>query len=237
MIKQLIRKIVPPETVERFFIPYSMFFRNTKARYYKRHGVHNQLVSPITCCPEFVELEDYVRLQSGTRIISSGAIVRIKRFSAIGADCTFVPGSHVPTVGLPQYLSITHVNDTAGTLVVEEDVWIGTRCILLSKAHIGRGAVVGAGSLVNKVVPPYAVVAGSPAKVIAVRFSLEQIMRHEAILYPPEERLSREYLEELFRTEYAGKHVIGTSEISEEDMEKLRQAKERYGIRDYAEHK
>lgn len=66
------------------------------------------------------------------------------------------------------------------------------------KANIGRGAVVGANSLVVKEVPPYAVVAGSPAKIIAVRFSLEQILEHERHLYPKNERLSKEYLQALF---------------------------------------
>ncbi len=55
------------------------------------------------------------------------------------------------------------------TIVVGDDVWIGTRCILLPGVHVGTGAVVGAGSVVTKSVEPYAIVAGNPATVIGHR--------------------------------------------------------------------
>lgn len=50
------------------------------------------------------------------------------------------------------------------------DVWIGRDVIIMKGVTIGTGAVVGAQSLVNKDIPPYAIVAGSPAKVIRYRF-------------------------------------------------------------------
>ena len=228
---------MPKEALERFFAFYSMFFKNTKAKYYKEYGKHSQLVGPISSCPQFVELEDHTRLQAGTRIISSGGIVHIKKFTAVGADCTFVPGSHVPTVGLPQFLSITHINDTKTTLVVEEDVWVGTRCTFLDKAHVGRGAVIGACSLINKPVPPYAVMVGSPAKVIGVRFTKEQILEHEAILYPPAERMTETQLDELFATVFKDKRTIGVSEMSAEDVARLKEAKVTYDIPNYENRK
>ena len=233
MIKSLIRKVFPKDMIERFFIIYSMFFKNTKAKYYKEHAIHSQLVGPIYSCPQFVELENHTRLQAGTRFISSGGVVRIKKYTAVGADCTFVPGSHVPTVGLPQFLSITHINDSQSTLVLEEDIWVGTRCTFLEKAHVGRGAVIGACSLINKPIPPYAVVVGSPAKVIAVRFDKEQILQHEAILYPPEERMTVAQIDELFSTVFKGLRTIGVSEMSAEDRQRLEAAKKEYDIHSY----
>lgn len=233
MFKTLIRKMVPSESLERFFSLYSMFFKNTHPKYYREHGRHTQLVGPISSCPQFVEMEDYTRLQAGTRIISSGGIVRIKKYTAVGADCTFVPGSHVPTVGLPQFLSITHINDHQSTITLGEDVWVGTRCTFLEKAQVGRGAVIGACSLVNKAIPPYAVVVGAPARVIAVRFTKEQILKHEAILYPPEERMKPEELDELFETVFKDMRSIGVDTLSEEDHVRLNQAKAQYEIPDY----
>ena len=57
------------------------------------------------------------------------------------------------------------------TLEIGHDVWIGFGTIIVSSCHqIGSGAVVAAGSVVTKDVPPYAVVAGTPAKVIRYRF-------------------------------------------------------------------
>jgi acetyltransferase-like isoleucine patch superfamily enzyme len=51
-------------------------------------------------------------------------------------------------------------------IVIEENAWIGARAVLLKGAHIGRGAIVGAAAVVDFEVPPYAVVAGNPARLI-----------------------------------------------------------------------
>ncbi|WP_318781382.1 CatB-related O-acetyltransferase [Pseudomonas sp. Marseille-Q5115] len=53
---------------------------------------------------------------------------------------------------------------------IGHDVWIGRDVIIMKGVTIGTGAVVGAQSLVNKDVPPYAIVAGSPARVVRYRF-------------------------------------------------------------------
>lgn len=60
---------------------------------------------------------------------------------------------------------------------IGHDVWIGRDALILDGVEIGTGAVVGAQSLVNRDVPPYAVVAGSPARVIRYRFEPELIER------------------------------------------------------------
>ncbi|NLK24601.1 MAG: CatB-related O-acetyltransferase [Clostridiales bacterium] len=62
-----------------------------------------------------------------------------------------------------------------GDIIVRDDVWIGQRAIILSNVNIGQGAVIAAGSVVTKDVPPYAIVGGVPAKVIKYRFSPEMI--------------------------------------------------------------
>ena len=54
-------------------------------------------------------------------------------------------------------------------VIIEDDVWIGARAIILPGVIIGRGAVVGAGSVVTKDIPPYAVVCGNPAKILKYR--------------------------------------------------------------------
>lgn len=56
------------------------------------------------------------------------------------------------------------------TLKINDDVWIGARAIILGNVKsIGKGAIIGAGSVVTKPVPDYAIVAGNPAKVIRFR--------------------------------------------------------------------
>ena len=62
-----------------------------------------------------------------------------------------------------------------GPIEIEDDVWIGYRATILSGVHIGRGAVVAAGALVNKDVPAYSIVGGVPARIIRKRISEELI--------------------------------------------------------------
>lgn len=54
-------------------------------------------------------------------------------------------------------------------IVIEDDCWIGANVVLLSGAHVGRGAVIAAGAVVTGVVPPYTIAGGVPAKVIGER--------------------------------------------------------------------
>ena len=54
-------------------------------------------------------------------------------------------------------------------VIIGDDVWIGGHVIILPGRHIGNGAIVGAGAVVTKDVPPYAIVGGNPAKIIGRR--------------------------------------------------------------------
>lgn len=60
---------------------------------------------------------------------------------------------------------------------ISADVWIGNNALIMSGLKIGHGAIVAAGAVVTKDVPPYAIVAGVPAKIIKFRFSQELIER------------------------------------------------------------
>lgn len=62
-------------------------------------------------------------------------------------------------------------------ITIGNDVWIGNGAKVLKNVHVGDGAVIGAGAIVTKDVPPYAVVAGNPAKIIKKRFSDQLIKR------------------------------------------------------------
>lgn len=68
------------------------------------------------------------------------------------------------------------------TIIVDDDVWIGHGVILLAPTHIGRGAIVGAGSVVRGDVTPYSVVAGVPARTIRSRFDAEAAVVHDQML-------------------------------------------------------
>jgi lipopolysaccharide biosynthesis protein len=61
--------------------------------------------------------------------------------------------------------------------VIGNDVWIGAGALLKRGITVGHGAVIGARALVTRDVPPYAIVAGSPARIIRYRFDEETIAR------------------------------------------------------------
>ena len=54
-------------------------------------------------------------------------------------------------------------------VIIGDDVWIGARVVILPGVEIGKGAIIGAGSIVTKNVPPYTIVGGNPAKAIRKR--------------------------------------------------------------------
>jgi len=64
-----------------------------------------------------------------------------------------------------------------GPIIIDDDVWVCDHTMILSGVHVGKGAVIAAGSIVTKDVPPYAIVAGNPAKVVKYRFSQEIIAK------------------------------------------------------------
>jgi acetyltransferase-like isoleucine patch superfamily enzyme len=66
-------------------------------------------------------------------------------------------------------IPIAHQGATKKGIVIEDDVWIGTHCSILDGVTVGRGAVIGAGSVVTRDVSPFSVVAGVPAQRIRTR--------------------------------------------------------------------
>jgi acetyltransferase-like isoleucine patch superfamily enzyme len=66
---------------------------------------------------------------------------------------------------------------TKGDVIIGSDVWIALEAIITSGVEIGHGAVVGARSVVTRNVPPYAIVAGNPARLIRYRFTDATVIR------------------------------------------------------------
>lgn len=83
----------------------------------------------------------------------------------IGNNCRLAPFSHIMDSDYHD-LNDREQPGQQAAVVLEDDVWIGTRSIVLRGVTIHRGAVVASGAVVTKDVPPYTVVGGVPAKVI-----------------------------------------------------------------------
>lgn len=84
----------------------------------------------------------------------------------MAARCAFMAANHnIDRSDIP----MNQQGGTDGPIVVGDDVWIGYDSKIMAGVHIGNGAVIGAGSVVTKNVPPYAVVGGVPARIIKYR--------------------------------------------------------------------
>lgn len=180
--------------------------------------------------PSNLFLEENTKLRNGATIINSpNEKVYIKKYTAIAANCTIITAGHKSTVGIPHFLlGSSHINDKSKDIIIEEDVWIGANVTLLSGAHLSRGCIIGAGSIISKYVPPYALVVGPSAKILKVKFSLDDILEHEKNIYPPSERLSKEDLKIIFEKYYQDVPVFGVNSIlSDEEKIKVLQTKKR----------
>lgn len=104
-------------------------------------------------------------------------VLLIGNYVSIAPDVLFIPESEHGYRSLSTYpfkvLTCGRQYEalSKGSIIVEDDVWIGAGVIILSGVHIGQGAVIGAGSVVTKDVEPYSIVCGNPAKFIKYRFS------------------------------------------------------------------
>jgi acetyltransferase-like isoleucine patch superfamily enzyme len=76
-----------------------------------------------------------------------------------------------------------------GDVTIGSDVWLGSQCVIMSGKSVGHGAVVAAQAVVSRDVPPYAIVAGNPARVVKYRFdeaTIAELLRIAWWDWPPE---------------------------------------------------
>jgi len=88
---------------------------------------------------------------------------------------------------VPEHNLVKPESDTSKPVIIDNDVWIGYRAIIMPGVHIHDGAVIAAGAIVTKDIPPYAIAAGVPAKVIKYRFSqhvIDELLRLKWWEYP-----------------------------------------------------
>ena len=108
-----------------------------------------------------IMIGDRVHVGEGS-IIFSGQEIKIGNDVIIGPHNVIVDSDHrYRDVSLPmnqQELSFKEV-------IIEEDVWISSNCVITRGVTLGRGAVVGAGAVVTKDIPAYSIAAGVPARV------------------------------------------------------------------------
>lgn len=138
---------------------------------------------------EGVTLEKGVCLDDGVVLLCSGAkgpdkiVIRygtyVNRYTMldaherieIGRNCMIGPHCYITDAnhGTAQGAAVKDQPMETAPIFIEDEVWLGAGVIVLAGVRLGRGAVVGAGAVVTKDVPPHAVFAGVPAREIARR--------------------------------------------------------------------
>lgn len=109
------------------------------------------------------------RIRIGPRsVVNFGSLLDGRRYSIqIGSDVSIGPEAAILTLGHDPRSST--FADRGGPVHIGNHAWIGYRAVVLPGVCIGEGAVVGAGSVVTRDVPPFQIVAGNPARVIGER--------------------------------------------------------------------
>ena len=199
----------------------NLFKESKLRRHIGKLGKESKLFFPVMLGrPDLLFMDDYTRVMPHAKLVLNKGKLFIGKFTAIGPGLTVVTDNHTPTVGLPYFFTGSrHVNDRSVDIHVGEDCWIGANVTMLPGCEVGRGTMVGACALLNKKYPPYAFLAGVPAKIKGVKFSKEQILKHEEMIYPIEERMTKEEIEYLFTCYYNGMKVMGSENLSEEDYQ------------------
>lgn len=157
-------------------------------------------------------MEENTVLSEETIIMNTRAKFIMKKNSGAAFGLAVVTGNHVVVPGM-WLRDVTNEikdemdpeHDSDKDVVVEEDVWIGARSVLLNGVTIGRGSIIGAGSVVRTDVPPYALVVGNPAKIVGFKFTPKVTIEHEEQLYPIEQRLSLELLKDNYQKYYVSR--------------------------------
>jgi len=109
-----------------------------------------------------LSIGDHSVINRNCRLDARGGIT-IGANVSISPECYLISASHDP-----------HSSSFAGSskpmaVTIHDYAWLGVRALVLPGVTIGRGAVVGAGAVVSRDVPPMAIVAGNPARVIGQR--------------------------------------------------------------------
>lgn len=141
--------------------------------------------------------KDSVLMCTMSKIVLKGHFVSGPGLKIIAGDHMAVVGKFIDDVSEDIKSALDTSRECDQDVVIEEDVWAGTNVTILKGVTVGRGCIIAAGAVVTKSMPSYCIVAGIPARPIKMRWTVDQIIDHEKMLYDEKERLSRETILEI----------------------------------------
>ncbi len=149
----------------------------TKKRF-KKCGEKVYIGPNFTSTPEHICCGNHVYIGGGAVFQSAHGEIHIGNHVMFGPGVHIHGGNHIyDKVGI--YMDeVKKLPNSDGVVSIEDDVWIGSNAIILHGVTIGKGAIIGAGSVVTKNVDPFSITVGNPAHHIKYRFSPEQQKEH-----------------------------------------------------------
>ena len=124
---------------------------------------HINMFAPVKLIADNMEVK--IIIGSNTRI--HGTCIHAKKYISIGTNCLIAANTNIMDCD-GHNVSFENVKNRLGTIgnakkiIIKDNVWIGTSCIILPGSIIGEGSVIGAGSVVKGEIPPYCLAVGSP---------------------------------------------------------------------------
>jgi acetyltransferase-like isoleucine patch superfamily enzyme len=125
----------------------------------------------ISCKGGDIEIGDFSNISLNCMIVSEKS-VKIGSNNLWAAYCYIIGGGRHDFERMD--VPIMQQGSQTEGIVMEADIWLGADVKILDGCHIGRGTIIGAGSVVNKDIPDYKIAAGAPARIIKDRPELPQ---------------------------------------------------------------
>lgn len=170
-----------------FFVLYVIIAKHLPSSSTRFIGKYCKKLRSICALALFQECGKNINIEHGANF-GYGKHIRIGNNSGIGIDC-IVPDNLLVGENVmmgPEVIIVKQNHNFASIdvpmmkqgftpsvpVVIEDDVWIGYRAMIMPGVRIGQGSIIGAGAVVTKDVLPYSIVAGNPAKLIRSRKAL-----------------------------------------------------------------
>lgn len=132
-----------------------------------RQGVRLEVIqSNLTRTPS-LEIGDDVNIEQNVHIVCHGRI-RIGSNVSITANCAIVDLTHSIDPFDANVKIGSQILDEESWVYIDDGVFLGIGTVVLPKVRIGKGAIIGANSVITKDIPPFAIAAGAPAKVLRI---------------------------------------------------------------------
>ena len=147
-----------------------------------KYGEEISIGERFSCCGyDNVYLGNHVYISEGVTFLTTEAKICIGDYVMLGPQVMIITGNHrTDVVGEYMYNVKEKREQDDADVVIEKDVWVGARSIILKGVTIGEGSVIAAGAVVVKDVPPYSIYINKDK--ILKRFSEEEIAKHRELL-------------------------------------------------------